>query len=286
MINVLLAEQNRLLSRRITSIFPLVLAALMVLGCLLAWLVLTSESESFDFVELLGETEGESVIFGRDGEIPVDRGMPLLWPLGFLVPIMAFVIAASYYGADERAGMIEHLLTWEPRRTRLLLARSVAGVLSMFGITIVLSGFFVLVIWLLSAVTGTTEGVTGELWGDIALSIVRNGVVAALFFLLGLGVTVLTNSSIGSIVGFLIYVFVIETTLFGTLLPNVRAWFPKANATSFIEGSDFVAPSGIFEDEFFESIHHGYIQSGLIIVAWVAVFWVLGLVRFHFRDVD
>ena len=290
MIALLLAEQNRLLSRRITRIFPLVLAVLMIMGFVGAWLVIRAVLEDGDlnFVpDLLGGTDEGFTRVGPDGETPVERGTAIMGPLGFLLPVMAFVIGASYYGADERAGMIEHLLTWEPRRTRFLLARSVAGITSMFGIAAILAIFWMALLWVLSALTGTTEGMTGELWGNLAMTVLRAGVVAGLFFLIGFGFTVLSNSSVGSIVGFLIYVLIVESTFLNLFLPNVVAWLPMANTTSFTNGSEYVAPASVLAGEpYYGSIHHGYIQSGLVIIAWTALFWVLGLVRFHFRDVD
>ena len=180
MINLYLAEQNRLLSRRVTSIFPGVLAILIVLGSAIVWVFWRRnagpDTIGIDFVGDFLNASGEPDVINLDGtEVEYDPGTSLLTPIGFLLPIVGFVIGASYYGADEKSGMIEHLLTWEPRRIRFLVARSLAGVTTMFVISSLLSALWVACLWVLATLTGTTEGMTAGLWGDVGLSVFRAG---------------------------------------------------------------------------------------------------------------
>ncbi len=281
MVDLVLAEQQRLFSRRMTRFFPLILAMLMLVGGVLAVVIITANDASVDFVR---DLMGANPDFPDDLDTG-DSGTAILGPLGFLIPIMAFVIAASYYGADEKAGMIEHLLTWEPRRWRLLLARTIAGVSGIFVIATVLSSFFVAVLWVLSAVAGTTDGMTTDLWVDVGGAVVRSGLTGSLFFLIGLGFTVLINSSIGSIVGFLIYTFVVEVII-GSILPKLGAWLPMFNATVFTDGSDMLLFPGPFDSEVEPWVHHGYLTAGGILAAWGLVLLAGSFLRFQRRDVD
>ncbi len=259
-----------------TRFFPLVLGILMVIGIIIATAVISSEGNGgVDFVDdIVGVQEG----------VP---GSDILGPMGFLIPIMAFVIGASYFGADEKVGMIEHLLTWEPRRWRLLLARSLGGAVTIFVIATLLSAFLVVLLFVLSAITGGDTSGVGDVVGEIVGAVVRSGVSGTLFFLIGLGMTVLINNSIASIVGFLIWVFVIELALIGGLLPRWTQWLPVSNSVSFVPGREFEIFGGPFDDDFGESvILHGPTEAGIRILVWGVVFIALGMAAFTRRDID
>ena len=271
------AETTRLLNRRMTRLFPLSLAALMIVGVVIA--ILTVGDSGVDFVN--------DIASGQFGG-PDDESTLVLGPMGFLVPIMAFVIGASYFGADQKSGMIEQLLTWEPRRFRFLSGRLAAGMPAMFVITALLSAFLVVLLFVLASVTGTTEGAF-DIWAKVLGAIIRSGITGAIFFALGMGITVITNNSVGSIVGFLIYVFVIETALLSPLLPQVSRWLPMENADAFVSRNG-VGAGGFFSGGSFDGsgpdFHHGWVAAGLLLAAFAALACTLAAVIFGRRDID
>lgn len=274
MVALVLAETNRLLSRRMTRFFPLALAVLMIVGIGIASAVVINEDTGgVNFVEDIAAISESSM------------GTDVLFPMGLLIPIMAFVIGASYYGADEKVGMIEQLLTWEPRRSRLLLARVISGAVSLFLIATLLSAFLVVLLVILSAVTGGDTSGVGDALGEIIAAIIRSGLTGAMFFLIGLGITVLVNNSIASIVGFLIWTFVIETLISG-FLPRVSAWLPVTNANTFVPGQDFEIFSDPFGGFSEPEVLFGPTQAGIRILIWAVVVIGLGAVVFNRRDVD
>lgn len=275
MIALIRAETNRLLSRRMTRFFPLVLGALMILGIGIAIAVVSSQDDGgVDFVN--------DIVAVQEG-VP---GSDVLGPMGFLIPIMAFVIGASYFGADEKVGMIEHLLTWEPRRWRLLLARALGGAVALFVIATLLSAFLVVLLFVLSAATGGDTSGVGDVLGEVIGSVIRSGISGTLFFLIGLGMTVLINNSIASIVGFLIWVFIIELALIGALLPRWTQWLPVSNSVAFVPGRDFEVFPGPFDDGFDITTLHGSTEAGIRILVWGVVFIALGMAAFTRRDID
>lgn len=277
MIPLIRAETTRLLSRRITLFFPLSLAALMIIGIIVSILVVRNEDNG-------GVNFVDDIMGG--GATDLNPGTDVLGPMGFLIPIMAFVIGASYYGADEKAGMIEHLLTWEPRRARFMIARMVGGAGAITVLSALLSGFLVVLLYVLCVATdGDTSGI-GDHIGTIGGALLRSGISGAVFFLFGFGITVLVNNSIASIVGFLIWVFLVEVALIGALLPKIAAWLPVGNSDSFVSGRDYQVFPGPFDDGFEPTIHHSWSTSGLLILAWSGVFAVLAFFAFTRRDVD
>lgn len=181
---------------------------------------------------------------------------------------MAFVIGASSIGADAKTGMLEQILTWEPRRLRFLLARLLMIFVTVAVLAMILSVFLVGLLYGLTVlVDGTTDGLTAEFWTNAAVAVVRAGVGAGVFAGLGFGVTVLVDNSVGAIVGFVIYWFVVEN-LVGAFLPRASVYLPITNATAFGTGRDVERIEGsVFSGDFELVTSHSYLVAGVILVA-------------------
>ena len=273
MIGLLAAESSRLWARRMTRFFPLGLAAAIVAGIVIAFFVIEADEQNMpNFLDdIAGGIEATDV----------------LGPVTAVLPLMAFVIGASYIGADSKTGMLEQLLTWEPRRIRFLVARVVSLFFGVAVLAMALAAFLVGLLFLLAALTGTTEGTTGEFWGNVAIIILRTGLAAGLFSAFGLGVTLLIDSSVGSIVGFVIYWFIIENFLIAAFLPRVAPYLPIANADAFASGRDVERISGsVFSGDFDLVVVHSYLVAGVVLAVWVAVALVASAVAFARRDID
>lgn len=270
--NLLLAESRRFWSRRMTRFFPISLAALFVVGVGLALAIVLANDTDVDFVTDIADGPGATAILG---------------PIGSLLPVMAFVIGASFIGADIKTGMLEQILTWEPRRVRLLAGRTVVVIGSVAVIAMALAAFLVALLFALAAVTGTVSGTTGELWGNIGLNVARTGLASGVFCAFGLGVTLLVNNSIGSIVGFVIYWFIVENVVLSAFLPRVAVYMPVTNASAFAQGTPVERVSGsLFGGEFDVVEDHSYLAAGAILVAWAALSLALAAVAFQRRDID
>jgi len=269
-IRLLNAETKRLFARRMTRFFPLVLAGLMVGGIVIAYFVINADDgNSPDFLTDMAGGIGATDVLG---------------PITDLLPVMAFVIGASFIGADLKTGMVEQLLTWEPRRLRFLAARAIAVASGVALLAMVLSALMVGLLYGLAASTGTTDGTTGEMWVNVTTIILRTGVAAGLFAVFGLAITLLVNNSVGSIVGFVIYWFIIENFLVAAFLPKVAVYLPITNASSFASSRDVERIEGsVFSSDFIS--HHAYLTAGVILLVWTAVALVAAGVVFQRRDV-
>lgn len=270
--SLLIAESERLWSRRITRFFPALLALLMVVGIIIAYFVIENDADTTpDFlIDMAGGIEATT----------------LLGPVTSLLPIMAYVIAASFIGADVKTGMVEQILTWEPRRIRFILARMAASGLAVSILAMVLAVLLIALLYGLAAVTGTTGGLTAEFWGNVGVTVLRTGLATALFGIFGLGVTVLVNNSVGSIVGFVIYWFIIENFLVAAFLPRVAVYLPIANASSFASGADVQRIEGSVFGEFELIDEHSYLTAGLILAAWTCLAAAAGVIAFRRRDIS
>jgi ABC-type transport system involved in multi-copper enzyme maturation permease subunit len=148
-----------------------------------------------------------------------------------------------------------------------------------------LAVFLIALLWGLAAATGTTDGTTGEFWGNVAMSVVRTGVASGLFLLFGLGITMVVNNSVGAIVGFVIYWFIVENFLLVAFLPKVAVYLPITNATSFASGRDVERIDGSVFGDFDVISHHGYQMAGVILAAWTIGSLAAASVVFTRRDI-
>lgn len=271
MIALLTSETKRLLARRMTLAFPGAVMLLVLGGVVIAYFVITGD-------------DGDGPDFVNDIAGGVD--VPSLFePIAFVIPLMAFVIGASSIGADLKTGMVEQILTWEPRRLRFLAARCVANFVGVTLAGVAVALVFTVLIFGLCAATGTTDGTTGEVWSNIAVSIVRMGLAGGLFAIFGVGVALLANSSVGAIVGFVIYFFIIEN-LVGAFLPKVAVYLPLINTSAFASGSDVERADGnVFTGDFELITSHGYLTAGLVLAAWVVAGALAASLVFSRRDV-
>ena len=264
------SEVKRLLARRMTLAFPGVLMLLMIGGTVIAYFVITNDDSSPDLVQdIAGGVEATNFFA----------------PIAFLIPVMAFVIGASSIGADLKTGMVEQILTWEPRRLRFLIARCVAAFIGVTLAAALVALVFVGLMFALAALTGTTDGATGEFWSNVAVSVLRTGIAGGLFAIFGVGIALLVNSSVGAIVGFVIYFFIIENLL-AAFLPRIASYLPLTNTTAFAQGTDVIRLDGnVFSGDFEEIVSHGYITAGIILFGWTVLAALGASALFNKRDV-
>ncbi len=275
MIRLLLADTERLVARRMTKFFPGVLALLMVAGVVIAYAVIQAD-------------DGTPPDFVNDIAGGVDASS-LLGPVATLLPVMAFVIGASFVGADLKSGMLEQLLTWEPRRLRVTASRSISGFVVVGAVAALLAAFFVALMFGLGVALRTADGIPGELWTNVAEGVGRTAIACGLFAMLGVGITLLVNNSVGSIVGFLIYWFILENFLISAFLPKVAVWLPIVNGSAFAAGSDveYIEGSVFSANADFELVrHHGPAAAALVLVAWAVAGLAAGGYRLARADID
>ena len=271
MIRLTVTEFKRLMSRRMTLAFPAGLALLMIGGIVIAYFVIVND-----------EGNEPNLVDDVAGGVGLDS---YFTPIAILLPLMAFVIGASYFGADVKTGVIEQILTWEPRRMRLLAARVMSGLVGVAAVVALLVLFYVVLTFVLAGLVGTVDGTTGEFWGNLAKAVLRISAAGALFCAFGIGVTVITNHSLASIVGFVIYWFIIDN-LIAVFLPRVSVLTPITNATAFADGSDVERLEGsVFSGDVDTIVSHGWVTAGIILAAWSLLMVVVGAVLFNRRDI-
>lgn len=92
------------------------------------------------------------------------------WNRGFaiLLASIAFVVGASYVGAEWSAGYMGTLLTWEPRRSWIFVAKVTAASSMAAAATLALMATFTAAHLPAGVGRGTMEGVDAGFWRDLA----------------------------------------------------------------------------------------------------------------------
>ncbi|MEZ5230290.1 MAG: hypothetical protein R2710_27580 [Acidimicrobiales bacterium] len=89
MMRLLIADTKRFYARRMTLFFPAAIALLMIAGIVIAYFVIENGDSNPDFVNDMAGGVSATAILG---------------PVANLLPVMAFVIGASFIGADLKNG--------------------------------------------------------------------------------------------------------------------------------------------------------------------------------------
>jgi hypothetical protein len=194
--------------------------------------------------------------------------------LGTTVPLvmLAWVIAASFVGADWHTGTMATTLTWEPRRLRLHAMKALAVLAILFLGFVLVQSVLGLSLLPAAAFRGTTEGADAAWLRDTSGVVLRGGFLAVVAGALGFSLaSVARNTAAGVGIGFG-YVVIAENLLAG-LLPRLVPWLLVPNAIVFMGGPDDIVPG------------RSSAEAAALLAAYAAVALVASTAVFRARDV-
>jgi hypothetical protein len=90
-----------------------------------------------------------------------------------LLAMFAFIVGASYVGAEWRTGGMMNLLLWRPRRLEVLGTKLGAVLGSLAGLAVVLGAAWTGMFWLVAELRGITDTMTAGAWQSFGLSGLR-----------------------------------------------------------------------------------------------------------------
>jgi ABC-2 type transport system permease protein len=310
-----LVEVRRILARRLVRVF----VALVVLGALTGGTITFFKSHKLDLASANAAVQAEKAreVAGCVASIPPDAIPPGLTPEEFCdqaigevqVPDPAFplrniqtvfyatnailivillALAASLIGAEWHAGTVATQLTWEPRRTRVLVAKVAAVALFAFVAFLVLQAVIAGALVPAAVFRGTSAGATRHWLHTVAGTELRAATVAALAGAVGFAVASIFRNTAAAAGGMFAYMGVLEPIL-RAVRPRWSPWLLFDNVISFITGrSQLLAQSANGEGlQFFTPLPRPLSpgSSGLLIAAYVLVLLLVALAMFGRRDV-
>jgi ABC-2 type transport system permease protein len=128
-----------------------------------------------------------------------DHAANLLSSAAFIFMMLGLLIGASFIGAEWQAGTFASLLTWEPRRQRVLGAKLTAAVIGLGLLGTVLTSAFVGGAAVAANLRGTMDGTTMHLMAQLGVMAARVLGLVALFTLIGAALATFTRHTVGAV---------------------------------------------------------------------------------------
>lgn len=107
--------------------------------------------------------------------------------LASLLAVAAFIIGASFVGAEWNCGGMMNLLLWRPRRLEVLTTKLAALLVAFTVIGVGLSAVWTGVFAAIAALRGTMEGMTAGAWQSVGLTELRGLTLVLVAGALGFG---------------------------------------------------------------------------------------------------
>ncbi|MEA2509453.1 MAG: hypothetical protein QOG21_1535 [Actinomycetota bacterium] len=254
---LLRSELRKCWSRRAVHLFGLLALAGIALAAVLVFINSAKPGNGFNVVDIKNVFQGVSA--------------PLT--------ILGIALAASFMGAEWSAGTMTTLLTWEPRRVRIFVAKLVAAAVFTFVSAIVLQIVLGLALLPSALAHGSTAGANAHWFWSAAGSAARGAIVAVLGAAIGLGIASMARNTTAAVLGAFFYLFVLENLVQG-LKPQWSGWLFSENAGIFIVGPKAATNSGNGV-----IVGHSSLQALLVLCVYSAIVTVAAVALFLRRDV-
>jgi ABC-2 type transport system permease protein len=181
----------------------------------------------------------------------------LVFALAALLAVAAFVIGATYVGAEWSSGGMMNLLLWRPQRLKVLGTKLAALLVSLTVFTVLVSAIWTGLFVLIADLRGTMAGMTSGAWQSILLMELRGLVLVLVAGAVGFGLASLgrhTAMALGAAIGaIIVFQFGLGTVLTMAKVPFVeaylvpvwmQAWLDKSAVATDWNSCDFSGVSG------------------------------------------
>jgi hypothetical protein len=202
--------------------------------------------------------------------------------------LLAVVIGASLGGADWTTGSMATLLTWAPRRIRVLLIRALVVVLVVVAATLFLQIVLLAGFRLTVALRGTSVGAPSTWLGDAFQAILRVSAVASGIGLIAFAVAMVGRSTVAAVGALFGYLILFEGVIAG-FRPSiqdrlvVRAAGVIVGQQPIYDQSREAAEQASFHQPF---ILLGLTEATVVLTVYIVVLLVVALFVFRARDVN
>ena len=188
--------------------------------------------------------------------------------------VVGWLIGASSIGADWQSRTVTTLLTWEPRRVRVLVTKVLAAILVAAAFTLVTQALVAGALAPSVVAHGTTAGTDGAWLRSLFGVLGRGTALVAVATAIGFSVASIGRNTAAALgIGF--GYFVILENAVGGFLADFRRWLLLGNAIVWVSG----------ENGGGEVSGRSVIAAGVFLTAVAAGLVVLATIFFQRRDV-
>ncbi len=212
-----------------------------------------------------------------------------------VLAMFAFVLGASYVGAEWHSGGMMNLLLWRSRRLSVLLTKLGTLLASLLGIYVVLGAAWTGTFWGIATARGNTDHMTLGVWQSFGLTGLRGLGLVIAAGVIGFGLASVgrhTAMALGTAVGVAIVGFVgvsITLGLVGVRFQErwiwpryIQAWMQKKLVLQDWNSCAVSSLGGCQPEKYTMT----WQQSGLLIAAVTLVVFVVALWTMRRRDIS
>ena len=185
--------------------------------------------------------------------------------------VAAWLVGASFIGAEWHTGNITTVLTWEPRRLRLLIAKLCACLIVVSVVALVLHVLLALALLPAAAFRGSTSGFD---LGETSAVVLRVIALADIGAVLGFALAAIGRNTAAALGAGFAYIAIVENVV-RAWKPNWSRWLITDNAIFFVSG----------DPPIFEFGDRGVTGAGALLAAYALGLFVLAAALFRARDV-
>jgi ABC-2 type transport system permease protein len=197
-----------------------------------------------------------------------------------LMILLAMVIGASSIGAEWGYGSISTLLTWEPRRVRVLLVRALVVAITIALATFLLQALLATGLYIAAALRGSTAGSNAAWLARVLAAMGRVTLVSTIVAVISYAVAAIGRNTAAALGALVAYLAIFESILRG-FRPAVTPWLLASSVVTYITGHTqevFVSPA--------RTLILTPTHSLLVAAGYGLVLLVAALLIFRGRDVN
>ena len=266
--NLLVVEMRRALRRRVVRVMIL----LALIGCVFAGVIAFTSSTGKTLAELHVRDSIHPAVLADWWHATRADGAVLI--ASFFLLLGGMFTGAAVAGSEWRAGTITTVLTWEPRRVRLNLARTAACGMVAFVVAILLQVIFLACFLPAVLVNGSTAGADADWWLSLVAVIARTGLLTAIAAVLAVALATLGRNTAFALAAVFAWVAVIEN-LIRNLRPGLSPYLWGENIGTVVPWHQL---KGV------EFTRSPVVALGTIVM-YTTAFVVLATIAFQRRDI-
>jgi ABC-2 type transport system permease protein len=199
--------------------------------------------------------------------------------------MLAFLIGATFVGAEWSSRSMVALLFWEPRRLKVMGVK-----LAVTAIFAALLAVVTQAVWwgsaeIMARTRGNRDGLPADFWQDLFGQQGRSVLFVVLMALLGFGIANLVRNTAAALGAGFVYIVIIENVVRG-FLPKWQEWLLVENVSALLSRDGHTIY--IYENEPFgdgvRKVLVSNVHGGLVLGILTAVVVVTGVMLFKRRD--
>jgi hypothetical protein len=204
---------------------------------------------------------------------------------GVATAMLAFLIGATYVGAEWSSRSMVALLFWEPRRLKVMGVK-----IAVTALAAALLGVLTQAVWwgtaeIVARTRGNRDHLPADFWSDLFGQQGRAVLFVVLTALLGFGIANLIRNTAAALGAGFVYLVIIENLVRG-FLPTWQQWLLVENVSGLLSRDGhkvFIYENDPFGDGVREVLISN-VRGGLVLGILTAVIVVTGVVLFKRRD--